>query len=147
MQKSIKKAGSVLLSLPLLLVIIFSLVPHSLAANGSGEFSEGYNNELRIIFEELIFKIELGEIDNLEAKDTLASLRSKYRVDYNDFAGKIDAVIDEVEEGQKGYLDALNDFIIIQNNFAKIRKQFHNKDSTGEQNVSGGGEGNSRENN
>lgn len=147
MQKSIKKAGSVLLSLPLLLVIIFSLVPHSLAANGSAEFSEGYNNELRIIFEELIFKIELGEIDNLEAKDTLASLRSKYRVDYNDFAGKIDAVIDEVEEGQKGYLDALNDFIIIQNDFAKIRKQFQNKDSTGEQNVSGGGEGNSRENN
>lgn len=147
MQKSIKKAGSVLLSLSLLLVIIFSLVPHSLAANGSAEFSEGYNNELRIIFEELIFKIELGEIDNLEAKDTLASLRSKYRVDYNDFAGKIDAVIDEVEEGQKGYLDALNDFIIIQNDFAKIRKQFQNKDSTGEQNFSGGGEGNSRENN
>ena len=146
MTVSIKKAGSVFLSLPLLLFIIFSLVPPSLAAGGSGEFSEGYKNDLKALFEEVIIKIELRDMDSVEAKASLALLRSKYRVEYNDFAGKIDALIDEVEESKKGYLDALNDFAMIQNNLTKVREQMkREQDAAQEGYSSGGGGGNPRE--
>ena len=124
MTEFLKKAGSIFYFLPLLLLIIVSLLtPSSLAANGSREFSEGYKNDLQNLFEEVIIKVESGEMSGFEAKTNLALLRSKYRVDYNDFAGKIDAIIDEVEESKKDYLEALNDFAIIQNNAIKAREQ------------------------
>ena len=119
----IKKAGSNFYFLPLLLFFILPLVTPPLAANGSREFSEGYKTDLQNLFEEVIFKVESGEMSGFEAKTNLSLLRSKYRVNYNDFAGKIDAIIDEVEESKKDYLEALNDFIIIQNNAIKAREQ------------------------
>ena len=123
MTETLKKAGSIFYFLPLLLLIIFSLViPSSLAASGSGEFSEGYKENLRVLFEEVIIKVDSVEMSGIEAKADLALLRSRYRVEYNDFAGKIDAVIDEVEENKKGYLEALNDFTIMQNNLIKARE-------------------------
>jgi hypothetical protein len=133
---SIKKTGSSYCFLSLLLFIIFSLVTPSLAARGSGEFSEEYKIELHILFEEIIIKVESGEISSIDAKAALASLRSRYRVEYNDFAGKIDAVIDEVEENKKGSLDALNDFTKIQNSVTRAREQIQNEDQN--KNTGGG---------
>ena len=122
MTVSLKKAGNIFYFLPLLLIIIYSLVTPSLAARGSGEFSEEYKNDLRNLFEEVIIKVESGEIKGIDAKAALAVLRSRYRVEYNDFAGKIDAVIDEVEENKKGYLEALNNFTMMHNNLIKVRE-------------------------
>ena len=123
MKVSTKKAGSNFLSLPLLFFILFSLLTTALQARGSGEFSKEYQKNLLTLFEELTVKIEFGDIDSKGAKEALASLRSEYRVEYNDYAGKIDAIIDEVEESKKGALEALNSFTIMQNNLIKAREQ------------------------
>ena len=128
MTETLKKAGSIFYFLPLLLLIIFSLVTPSLAARGSGEFSEGYKGDLLNLFEEVIIKVESREISGIEAKDALALLRSKYRVEYNDFAGRIDAIVDEVEENKKGYLEALNNFTIMHNNLIKERELAQRED-------------------
>ncbi len=128
MTESLKRAGSIFYFLPLLLIIIFSLVTPSLSAGGSGEFSEGYKDDLLNLFEEVIIKVESGGMSGFEAKTALALLRSKYRVDYNDFAGRIDAIVDEVEENKKGYLEALNYFTIMQNNMIKARELAQKED-------------------
>jgi len=127
----IKKAGSIYYFLSFLLFILFSLVSPSLAARGSGEFSEEYKNDLRLLFEEYVFKIELEEMNGLEAKAGLALLRDQYRVEYNDFAGKADALIDAVQENQQKADDALRSFIIIQNELIVMRERLLKENTSG----------------
>ncbi len=114
-----KKAERVLFSLPLLLFLVFSFAASPVQAMGSREFTKGYQDKLRNLFESLVLKIESGEIDGAEAKTTMGRLRSQYRVQYDDFAGKIDAIIDEVDEKKRDPQDAINFFLVIQNDLMK----------------------------
>ena len=115
----------------LFLCIIFLLPVSVLFAGGSGEFSKNYQEELKITFEEVVQNIESGNISGEEAKESLALLRSKYKVEYNDFAGKLDAIIDEVAEYKKGARDAINDFALLEEDLVRIREQqmVQNKDN------------------
>jgi len=123
MTESLKRAGSIFYFLPILLLLIFSFIPLPLSAMGSGEFSKGYDTKLQNLFKDLIIRMESGEINGEKAKKALALLRSQYRIDYNDFAGKIDSIIDEVEENKKEYQTALNEFTIIRNDLYKVREE------------------------
>ncbi len=109
------------------------------------------------LFKESILKVEAGEIDSQEAKAEFSLLRSKYRVDYTDFAGKIDALIDEVGEKKKNSHDAINEFINLKNLLVKVRKNTQteirkkspgsNTDSQQRGNFPDGGSGNSHKKN
>ncbi len=140
-----------------ILFIIVSLGAPLLFAGGSREFSKDYQNDLLTLFEEAVIRIESGEIDAREAKTALALLRTRYKVEYNDFAGKIDAIIDEVDENKKSSQEALTDFTLLNKDLARVREQEQHKirnkvldsDQGSSQggNNSGGGGSNSRKNN
>ncbi len=106
-----------------LLFIIFSLAVSALFAGGSGEFSKDYQEELKTTFEEAVLGIESGIMDAQGAKDSLALLRSRYKVDYNDFAGKLDALIDEVAEDKKDSREAMDEYILLKEALVRVREQ------------------------
>ena len=116
MASFLKKAGGGYLSLPLIFSIGFFLLASPLEARGSGEFSSVYQDALQTGFEEAALKVESEEWTREQAKSALSDLRTQYRVDYNDFAGKVDALIDEVAENKKSSQNALGEFVLLQKN-------------------------------
>ncbi len=119
----IKNKGNSALLRVFLLCIIFSFSAAALHARGSGEFSKKYQDELAVTFEETVLQVESGTMDAGEAKDALSLLRSEYNVEYNDFAGKLDAIIDEVAENKKDSQEALSDFSLLQEDLVRVREQ------------------------
>ena len=119
----IKNKGNSALIRVFLFCIIFSFSAVALYARGSGEFSKKYQDELTITFEEVVLQVESGTMDEGEAKQTLSLLRTEYNVEYNDFAGKLDAIIDEVAENKKDSQEALSDFSLLQEDLVRVREQ------------------------
>ena len=152
-----RKIEKICFSLIFFIVIMFFFGTPSLFAGGSREYSNEYQESLMNLFKESILKVEAGEIDSQEAKAEFSLLRSKYRVDYTDFAGKIDALIDEVGEKKKNSHDAINEFINLKNLLVKVRKNTQteirkkspgsNTDSQQRGNFPDGGSGNSHKKN
>lgn len=106
-----------------LLCIIFSFSAAALYAGGSGEFSKKYQDGLTVTFEDVVLQVESGTMDAGEAKDVLSLLRSEYKVEYNDFAGKLDAIIDEVAENKKDSQEAMSDFSFLQEDLVRVREK------------------------
>ena len=137
-----KKTGIGALRRVSLLFIILMFSAAALYAGGAGEFSKKYQDELTITFEEVVLQVESGTMDAEEAKETLSLLRSEYNVEYNDFAGKLDAIIDEVAENKKDSQEALSDFSLLQEDLVRVREQEmeQNKDKGVRKSISAAGE-------
>jgi hypothetical protein len=119
----VKNAGGAYLSLFLVFLMGLFLLTPPLEARGSGEFSLAYQDALQASFEEAALKVESEEWTREQAKSALSNLRTQYRVDYNDFAGKIDALIDEVAENKRSSQNALGEFVLLQKNTIEKRNQ------------------------
>jgi len=105
----------------IMIAVLFALLPFSLFAKG-GKDSE-YDRELKAATERICTSMETREMNAGEAKAILAEIRNRYRIEYTDESGRMDAIIDELASGVMTAEQARNQFKVLEQARLEERKR------------------------
>ena len=97
-----------------IVLLIILLIPQAIMARGGMDQELKYEEELQEATEQICTALETKEMTAAQAKSLLSELRLRFRKEYTDESGRMDAIIDALANGEMTSEQARQGFMVMQ---------------------------------
>ena len=115
--------GMILLPQLLLVVIVACITPQGISAGGGRENNQLYESEMKATVDHLTVAVESGDISAAEARTQLAELRNRFRKDFDEEHGVIEAFLDAIEAGDMSSTEAIERYYLLRQDIELRRRK------------------------